>query len=423
MDLTHDEDAERFRKRVQTLLDEHLPPDWQGVGALAEAGREQFLTTWREVLREGGFLAPAVPAEYGGGGLTVIEEAILCEEFALRGVSGTPHPNDKFGFNLLLPTLLHWGTEEQKAKYVTPTITGEIKWAQGYSEPEAGSDLFSLRTRAVLDGDEWIINGQKTWQTAGPTANWIFALVRTDPDAERSKGISFVVIPIDQPGVEVRGIKNMAGQVEFAEVFFTDARTHASNVIGGVNNGAKVALTLLGFERGAGGIAAAATGRIELERLVELAKAKGMNTDPHVRQRIVRCISTVQVIKCIALKVLTSSAAGAPPGPESSIIKLLISEYRKVVTELAVDILGRDALALEGADVVEPLGAQPRGLDPVSSRAWIKDFLHARPGTVYGGSSEIQRTTIAEQVLGLPREPRISIRAERSTPRLREVSR
>jgi alkylation response protein AidB-like acyl-CoA dehydrogenase len=261
----------------------------------------------------------------------------------------------------------------------------------------------------VLDGDEWVVNGQKIWQSGALHANWIFALVRTGTREERAKGLSFVLIPLDQPAVEVRGIRSMADDDELAEVYFTDARTAAGNVVGGVGNGAKVALTLLGLERGAGGVAAALEARIELERLVELAKATGRHTDDSIRRRISACWSTLHAMRCLALRTLTTGASGDAPGPESSITKLVASEYRKRVTELALDVVGQQALTPAGAPSQVYLGPQPLGTDPLSTAGWVGDFLHARPGTVYGGSSEIQRNTIGEQVLGLPREPRVTI--------------
>ncbi len=411
MDLRYSPPAEAYRQDVRSLIRRELPVGWRGLGALPPAERPSFLTRWRRFLLDNRLLVPRWPVEYGGGGRGIVEQSIVAEELVRAGVPQTPLPNDSIGFVLLGPTLLHWGTAEQKAYFLERTVTAEIRWAQGYSEPEAGSDLFNVRTRARADGDDWVINGQKTWQTAGLTANWIFVLARTDPEARRGKGLSFLLVPIDQPGVEVRGIKNMAGETEFAEVFFTDARTPLHNVVGGVNNGAQVALTLLGFERGAGGVAAALAAKIELERLIELARARGRDRDPLLRQRIAACWTSVHVQHCLALRNLTVGASGRPPGPESSITKLLVSEYRKQVTELAVDILGAEALSPRGEATIAPLGPQPAGLDARASAAWIADFLHARPGTVYGGSSEIQRNTIGEQVLGLPREPRITIPA------------
>jgi hypothetical protein len=219
-------------------------------------------------------------------------------------------------------------------------------------------------------------------------------------------GLSFFLIPLRQPGVEVRGIRNMAGEVDFAEVFLDDALAEDAHLVGGVGNGARVALGLLGFERGAGGVAAAASARIELGRLIEMARTLGRHEDTAIRRRIAACWSEVHTMHCLALRSLSAGMTGQPPGPESSVTKVFISRYRQQVTELALDILGPHALSWSGQRPIDPLKPQPKGTDPLSSAAWIGDALHARPSTVYGGSLQIQRNTIGERVLGLPRESR-----------------
>jgi alkylation response protein AidB-like acyl-CoA dehydrogenase len=397
--------AEEYRGRVRALLARELPADWRGVAALGPEERARFDEKWRALLVEHRLIAPGWPSEYGGGGLDITGQSIVAEEFVRAGVPQQVLITDPLSLTLLGPTLLHWGTEAQKQHFIPRTISGEIRWAQGYSEPEAGSDLFGLRCRAVLDGDEWVVNGSKIWQTAGVHANWIFALVRTDPDAAKARGLSFLLIPYDQPGVEVRAIRTMDGGAEMAEVFFDNARTSADNIVGGVGNGAKVALTLLGFERGTGGIAAALAAKLELLRLRDAMRSYGVE-DVALRRRLADCWVSVHTMHCLALRTLTVSASGQPPGPESSIAKLMMSEYRKRVTELAVDVLGPRALTPTGRPSTVDRGPQPLGTDADSSSAWVADYLHARPGTVYGGSSEMQRNTIGEQVLGLPREPR-----------------
>jgi len=404
--VTEPTSGAQFRDEVRTVLKRFLPEGWAGLGAVPVEQRTPLLEDWRRTLLSEGLLAVGWPTEYGGGGRGVVEESVLAEECALAGIPSQPHPNDLFGFGMLGPTLLQWGTDEQKDYFLPRTLSGEIAWAQGYSEPDAGSDLFALRTRARQVDDHWVVNGQKIWQTAGLTANWIFALARTDPGLPRNQGISFLLIPIDQPGVEVRGIRNITGYEEFAEVFFHDARTDLTNVVGGVNNGARVALTLLGYERGANGVASAEAMRLELDRLVVLVKAKGLARDGHVRQRVAQCYEVIHCLRSIGARTLNELAGAGTLGPESSISKLMTAEYCQTVTELALDVLGDDLLVPQGADTINPMSAQPRGLDPLSSLAWLNDFLHARPSTVYGGSSEIQRNTIAEQILGLPREPR-----------------
>lgn len=407
MDLTYTPGDEAFRAKVKEFIARHLPRGWRGWGALDRSAYGTWAEEWRTVLLEAGWLAPAWPKEYGGGGLSVGEQSILSEELTKAGLPRNPRPTDGLGIGLLGPTLLAWGTPEQKEDFLGRTLSGEIRWAQGYSEPDAGSDLFSMRTRAVLDGDHWVIDGAKHWQTAGMHANWIFLLARTNPAAEKAKGLSFLLVPVDQPGVEVRSITNMAGLTELASFTLTGARTRASNLVGGENNGARVALTLLGFERGAGGVAAAAEYAIELDRLIEIARRYGRNSDPVIRQRIASCWSKVQIIRCLGLRALSAGIGGQPPGPESSIVKMYGAEYHKEVTELAMDIAGMAGTAPSGAPSASSLGADPLGVDPLSTSSWSTVFLLARAGTIYGGSSQIQRNTIAEQILGLPREPRV----------------
>lgn len=403
MDLTLSPAAESVRAAVHRFLDDNLPADWQGIGALDPEAEAEFRRNWREALVQERLIAPAWPTEFGGGGLDLEAQAVVAEEFVVAGVPQYPAACDGNGFMLLGPTMLHWGTDEQKHRFLPQTITGEIRWAQGYSEAEAGSDLFNLRTRAERRGDQWVLNGHKMWQTAGTHANWIFVLARTDSTVSKSKGLSLLLVPIDQPGVDVRPIRNIAGENEFAEVFFDDALTDASNVLGPIDAGAKVALTLLGFERGAGGMAVTRSYLIELDRLTELAHNVGGLRDPRIWERLARCRTKVHVLRNLARKSLSKGLAGEAPGPESSVFKLITAEYRQEVTELAFDLLGADGIAPGGASAMAPLGPQPRGLDPLSGAAWFTDLLHARPVTVYGGSSQIQRNTIAERVLGMPR--------------------
>lgn len=405
MDLDDSSSVRSFRTQVQQFLREWLPSDWQGSGALEEDARADFLVRWRQALVDQRWLAPTWPTEYGGGALGQAEAAVLQEEFVRAGVPVLPHPSDQFAFVLIGPTLLHWGTQEQKEYFLPRMITGEHRWAQGYSEPGAGSDLFNLSTRGELVDNTWVVNGQKVWQTDGQYANWIFALVRTEPDAGRSKGISMLLLPIDQPGIEVRTIRTMTGKEEFCEVFFTDARTAAENIIGPRGAGGQVALTLLGFERGSASGALYASFRIELDRLIAMVKERGRATDPDIRQRLAWCHVRVEMLKYLGLRNLAGALAGAPPGPESSIIKLYESEYHSVVTELALDVVGMDAVAHQGAPGIASLGPDPLGT-PNSPAAWINQYLTARAATIYGGSSQVQRNTIGERVLGLPREPR-----------------
>ncbi len=285
MDPTYTADAEAYREKVQAFLAEKLPSNWEGIGRLEGEALETFVGEWRNTLYEANYLAPGWPKEFGGAGLSSTEQVILAEEFAKAGVP-TGGPNDAFSIQMLGNTILVWGTDEQKAHYLPRLLKGEDTWCQGYSEPDAGSDLGNVGLRAELDGDEWIVNGQKIWTSAGQLADHIFTLARTDPDSPKHKGISFLLVPMDQPGIEVRPIKMISGDSEFNEVFYTDARVPKDNVIGGVNNGWAVAMSLLGYERGE----AAATGPIhfkgEFARLLQMAQDRGVANDPVIRPRL-----------------------------------------------------------------------------------------------------------------------------------------
>jgi alkylation response protein AidB-like acyl-CoA dehydrogenase len=302
-------------------------------------------------------------------------------------------------------TLLLFGTEEQKKHFLPRIISGEDTWCQGYSEPNAGSDLSNVGLKAVLDGDQWIINGQKIWTSAGHLADHIFTLARTDPDAPKHKGISFLLVDMRQPGIEVRPIKMISGESEFNEVFYTDATTPKDQVVGGVNNGWAVAMGLLGFERGEAAATAPIRFAAEIDRLFALAKERGVNNDPRMRQKLAWCYSQVQVMKYLGMRTLTKFLAGHHPGPDGAIFKLFWSEYHKIVTEIGVDILGMDALVPSGRKPSSAFQTDDAGA-PNDSMSWAMTFLNARAGTIYAGSSQIQRNIIGEMVLGLPKEPK-----------------
>ena len=396
-------DAEVYREKVQAFLAEKLPVDWRGIGSLDGEELTDFVTHWRQVLHAAGYLAPGWPVEYGGAGLSALEQVIVAEEFARAGVP-TGGPNDVFGIQMLGNTLLHWGTEDQKRRYLPRILSGEDVWCQGYSEPDAGSDLANLGLRATLDGDQWVLNGQKIWTSAGHLADHIFTLARTDPDAPKHKGISFLLVDMRQPGVEVRPIRMISGDSEFNEVFYTDATTPRDEVVGGVNNGWAVAMTLLGFERGEAAATLPIRFQAEIDRLVLLAKERGVDRDPRIRQRLAWCYSQVQVMRYLGMRTLTRFLAGHHPGPDGAISKLFWSEYHRTVTELGVDILGAEALVPAGRRPSSSFQTDDAGA-PNTTGSWVGVFLNARAGTIYAGSSQIQRNIIGEMVLGLPKEP------------------
>jgi alkylation response protein AidB-like acyl-CoA dehydrogenase len=404
MELAYPPEAEAFREKVQAFLSEHLPTNWEGIGMLDNDEAEDFTERWVELLADNHLRAPPWPKEYGGSGLSEIERVVLSEEFTKAGVP-LGNANDSFGIWMMGPTLMTWGTEEQKSFFLPKILSGEHRWCQGFSEPGAGSDLANLGCRAVLDGDEWVINGQKVWTSAGHLANWIFALCRTDPDVPKHRGISLLMVDMRQPGVDVRPLRMLAGPSEFNEVFFTDARTPANRVLGGINNGWAVAMTLLGHERGGRATTLPLLFRAELHRLLALARERGRDKDPLVRQRLAWCYARVEIMRFQGMRTLTRILAGSAPGADAAISKLFWSEYHKAVTELATDIIGADAMT--------PTGRHPRSAfycdepgSPNSSASWVGTFLSARAGTIYSGTSEIQRNIIGEQLLGLPKEPR-----------------
>jgi alkylation response protein AidB-like acyl-CoA dehydrogenase len=404
MNPTYSAAAEEYREKVQAFLAAKLPPNWKGIGALTGDALEHFVTEWRATLFSSGYLAPGWPVEFGGGGLSELEQVIIAEEFARAGVPTGGH-NDVFSIQMLGNTLLLFGTEEQKRHYLPRLLAGEDTWCQGYSEPNAGSDLSNVGLRAELDGDQWVLNGQKIWTSAGHLADHIFTLARTDPDAPKHKGISFLLVDMRQPGIEVRPIKMLSGESEFNEVFYTDAVVPKENVVGGVNNGWAVAMGLLGFERGAAASIAPIAFEAEFDRLLQLAKDRGVSNDPRIRQKLAWCYSKVQVMRYLGMRTLTKFLAGHHPGPDGAIFKLYWSEYHKIVTELGVDLLGMDAMVPTGRKPSSAFSTDDAGA-PNDSMSWAMTFLNARAGTIYAGSSQVQRNIIGEMVLGLPKEPK-----------------
>ena len=404
MDLSYPAETEAYRHTVRSFLDQNLPADWKGYGALPPDERHAWHVEWRSILSANKLLAPTWPTEFGGAGLSHLEYLALAEEFALRGAP-TAGPNDGFSITMVGNTILQWGTDEQKAHFIPRILDGTDLWCQGYSEPDAGSDLAGLGCKAELDGDEWIVNGQKIWTSAGQHANMIFTLCRTDPDVVKHAGISFLLIPMDQPGVEVRPIVNIAGDTHFNEVFYSDARTAKENVLGGVNNGWAVANTLLGFERGAGATIQPLGFRGELDAMIEVAKERGLTSDPVNRQKIAAAHSKAEIMRYRGMQALTRFLAGKAPGPEASIGKLFWSEYHSQFTNEMVNMLGPDALVDWGDGNRGGLGAWPAGTVPTPANI-VMSSLIARSGTIYAGTSQVQRNIIGERVLGLPKEPR-----------------
>jgi hypothetical protein len=341
MDLTYPPEAEEFRSEIRTWLEENLPEGWLDDDfELSGEERARWNKAWTKQLHEGGWICATWPTEYGGKGLSTMEAVVLNEEFARVGA---PMRADFFGDTLVGPTILQWGTEEQKQYFLPRILSGEIAWCQGFSEPDAGSDLAGLRTRAELDGDEWILNGQKIWTTQGFVADYIFVLCRTDPEAKKHAGISYLLCPMKQEGIEVRRIEQLDGSSEFCEVFFNDARCPKDNVVGGVNNGWKVAMTTLGFERGTNATTSHRRFEKEYDQIVDRARATGAIDDQRVRQRLAASWSRVQIMRINGYRTLSAVVQGRKdPGVAvlGATNKMFWSEYHRDVMELAMDIRG-----------------------------------------------------------------------------------
>jgi alkylation response protein AidB-like acyl-CoA dehydrogenase len=409
VDLTYPAEAEAFRLEVRSWLEDNLPGGWGTPGfKMTSEERAQFAKSWTPKLADGGWICASWPKEYGGKGLSIMESVVLNEEFARLDA---PMRADFFGDTLVGPTILEWGTSDQKSFFLPKILRGEITWCQGFSEPDAGSDLASLKTRAELDGDEWVINGQKVWTTQAQYADYIFLLCRTDLNAPQHKGISYLLVPMRQEGIEVRPIAQVDGSADFNEVFFANARCPRDAVVGGVNNGWQIAMTTLGFERGTSATTGHRRFQKELDGIIEVARDNGTSSDPLIRQRLALAWSKVKIMQINGLRTLTAAlnndrsavALGATN-------KMFWSEYHRDVMELAIDILGLEGQILTGtADEEEnmPSGAGPRRRRPGYPVNTLQtSFFFSRSETIWGGTAQIQRNIVAERVLGLPKEPR-----------------
>ena len=385
MDLHFTAEEESFRSDARAWLKANTPDP-----RLPSAGtREGFEAhrAWERSLYDAGYAGMHWPAEYGGRGATVAMQAIFIEEYLL---ANGPERINVLGLNLMGPTLMAHGTEEQKKRWIRRILSAEDVWSQGFSEPDAGSDLAGLKTRAVREGEDFIVNGQKIWTSYGAFADWIFALVRTDPEAPRHAGITFIAIDMRSDGVEARPIVQLDGRAGFAEVFFTDVRVPADQVIGAVDDGWAVAMTTLGFERDA---PSAPAGRYiqGALRLAQLARASGLDDDPLVRDRIAGFYAEASAYHAVTRRTLTRLERGEQLGADASMTKLLWSELGRRMYEYGRELLGPDEGTL---DASSPLP---------DAQAWHSYYWFARAATIYAGTSEIQRNIVAERVLGLPK--------------------
>jgi alkylation response protein AidB-like acyl-CoA dehydrogenase len=399
-------DLETFRSDVQRFLAQNAPDAVRGLVVTAEGdgnwgGRKATydppeMKKWLEVMASRGFTAPTWPKEYGGAGLSPEEAKVLRQEL---GAQKLPPPLIGFGLEMIGPTLLRYGTEAQKRQHIPAIVRGEIRWCQGYSEPDSGSDLASLKTRAERQGDHFVVNGTKVWTSYGDLSDWIFALVRTNPNAKKQEGITFLLIDMASPGVSVRPIKLISGKSPFCETRFDDVRVPVSNVLGEIDGGWSVAKALLGFERNMiadtfGTVGSAQSSR-RGSRLANLARDHGLAAgdalaDAVVRDEIARCEMDERAFALTVQRSRDAARAGHQPGPESSIFKLYGTELNKRRTELSVRIAGPQGLGWEGPGFADD--------ELLLTRHWLR----ARGNSIEGGTSEVQLNIIAKRVLGLP---------------------
>jgi alkylation response protein AidB-like acyl-CoA dehydrogenase len=373
---------EEFRATVREWLADNLSGDFAALRGLGGPGREHEAhderIEWDRHLAAADWTCLGWPTEHGGRDATIEERVVFHEEYAR---ADAPARVSHFGEELLGPTLIALGTPEQQRRFLPPIKRVEELWCQGYSEPGAGSDLASVSTTAVRDGDEWVITGQKVWTSLAHLAQWCFAVVRTEPGSKRHKGLSYLLVPMDQPGVEVRPIEQLTGGSEFNEVFFDHARTESALVVGDPGDGWRVAMTTLGFERGAATLGQQVGFRRELNALVALAADTGALDDPVLREKLTRARIGLDVMRWHALRTID--------GEQPSVTKLVWANWHRGLGELAMEVLGAAGMTT-GDDLSE----------------WQRLYLFTRADTIYGGSNEIQRNIIAERLLGLPREVR-----------------
>ncbi len=397
MELDLGPGAKKFRDEIRMFLEANQPEgldnldDEQAAFANTPAAR-----AWADKLAEAGLMCVSWPKEYGGRGLTGIEVAVLNEEFARVKV---PRVTRGMGEWLVGPSIIVWGTDEQKAKFLPRIIDGTDRYCQGFSEPDAGSDLAGLKTRGVIDGEEIIITGQKVWTSGAQQANMMFCLCRTDPDVPKHQGISYVLLPMfkedgSSNGIELRPIRQITGSAHFTETFLTEARAPVANAIGGLNNGWKVTMTTLGNERGGNATTQHVRFTTEFWDLVSEAKKRGKADDATVRQELAKGFTNVEIMRYNGLRALSEVVAKKEPGPASALNKMFWSEHHRRFAEVALEVLGMDATVYE----------KEQG-DEYKPDRWQQTFLSSRSETIWGGTAQVQRNIVGEKVLGLPKEP------------------
>ena len=385
---------EQFRQQVAQWMQQHLTGDFAPLRFRGGPGDEDFAPAlrkaWEQELARGGWIGAGWAEEHGGRGLSINRQVIFFEEYAR---AGGPGRMGHIGEGLVGPTVAVFGTPDQQQRFLPPILAGQDFWCQGYSEPGAGSDLGNIKTRASFDrsSGQWLISGQKVWTSLAHEADWCFVLARTETGSVGHRGLSFLLVPMQQSGIKVQPIRQLTGSCEFNEVFFDQAKTDADNMIGQPGDGWKIAMALLGFERGVSTLGQQMQFQNELDEVVRIAKSNGAAQDPLLRQRIAQAWSGLRVLRYNSLRMLSGVQDGSLR-PEATIYKLAWSSWHVELGKLAMDVLGPEAELLAGG---------PYELTRLQAL-----FLYTRADTIYGGSSEIQRNIIAERALGMPREAR-----------------
>jgi len=393
MDLNLTAEEKQFRDEIRTWLVTNVPKDWSEWREKPIEESFTYLKAWQRKLYEGGWAAVSWPKEYGGRSASLMQQSIFWEEMAR--VEAPPMANS-LGLGLIGPTIIAYGTDAQKKRYIPKILSAEEIWCQGFSEPNAGSDLASLQTEARLDGDDYVVNGQKVWTSYGWVGDWCELVVRTDPNAPKHKGLTVLLVDMKSPGVEVRPLRQMTGESEFNEMFFRDVRVPAENVLGRVNDGWNVAVSTLMYERGSYGARLHLIFRRNIGRLIELAHTLQRNgrtaaQDPLVRQKLAQCYAEIEIMRLNQMRAFSRITATGVPGPEGSIQKIFWSELNQRVQQVAQELLG-------------PFGQLQAG-DPLApdNGIWAYGYLRTRGNTIEAGTSEVQRNIIGRFVLGLPR--------------------
>ncbi len=401
MDFSLTSAEKDFKDEVETWLNENLTGEFGDLKGKGGTGRNdiapELLMAWEAKLAEGGWLGINYPTEWGGRNCTLFEQVIFYMTYVEFKAPGRI-PN--MGLTLAGPTIVDYGTQEQKKRFLPSILNGTEFWCQGYSEPDAGSDLANIRTRAELTGDSWVINGQKIWTSLAQFSDWCFVVCRTDSDSARHSGLSYLLVPMSAEGIEIRPIIQITGGDEFNEVFFNDVRIDKELIVGEPGHGWAVAMATLGYERGASTLGQQLSFRQEFEDF--LAEVDISALPPKIRQDLAQAYEQLEIMRFNNMRILSAMADGVP-GAEASIAKLYWSEWHKNLGELMMSVLGAEALATDNiAENGEEL--EKNGLKSTILSKWQETFLYSRAHTIYAGTSEIQRTIIGEKALGLPRE-------------------